>query len=206
MPGPNLLSDLMLQYALRGLYDWQQNTTDKVQSRARECLSNRIPSTDGELHYEFSKQAPEKFFPMPKSGYRPEIEHGFFLPRSNGYGVDGGWSFILFILLQKDNSLAFRFEPAQPTGCRHDYAHIQFCRKIGNNDLTPIGIPDWIPERDPAFPLPSSDPVKLFLLMATAVHGRSGGVKKVIVDIFQNASEPNKSNKYIDLLRKTLDE
>ena len=212
MPGYSLLIDLMLQYALRGLDDWENYTTEEVRDRARKCLSYRIPSTEWELRNELKKPTPQKFFPMPKfekrqeSRKKSEIEHCFFLPKPHNSGVNVGWTFILFILLEKDNSLAFRFEPAQSAGCRHDYAHMQFCQKIGNNGFTPIGIPDWIPQRDPAFPLPSSNPVKLFLQMATAVHGRSGGIDMVIRDIFQGASKVNDYKKYMTLLEKTLDE
>ena len=142
---------------------------------------------------------------MPKVGYRSEIDHCFFLPRSIQSGATGGQSFILFILLADDQSLAFRFDPAEAGGKRHDYAHMQFCRTLNDVDLPFIEIPDWVPQRDPAFPLPSSDPVKLFLVMATAVHGRSGGVVQVIIDIFQQAGKTEMTKTYIDLLTQTLD-
>ena len=197
-----MLRDLMKQYALLGLHDWRENTEEGIRQRARECLGNRILSTDWELHTEVGRPRLAKFFPMPKFGYGRDIEHCFFLPKL--YENDGieSWTFVLFVLVQEQNCLAFRFEPAGRDGGRHDYAHMQFCRSIIGEELLLSGIPDWIPERDPAFPLPSSDPTKLFLSMATAVHGRSGGVDKVIVDMFQKASHVNLTTMYMRLLEE----
>ena len=200
--GVNLLRDLMRQYALQGLHDWRVNTDARVRSRAVTSLSNKISLTDQELHFEIGKPRPSKFFPVPKFGYGKEMVHCFFLPRV--YESDGleSWTFVLFVLTNGKENMAFRFEPAGRDGGRHDYAHIQFCRNVIGDDFVLAGIPTWIPERDPAFPLPSSDPVKLFLSMATAVHGRSGGVDKVIIDMFQRANQVNATRKYIGLLNE----
>ena len=202
----NLLKDLMLQYALQGFEDWQQHTDGEVQRRAGKLLHHRIFSSDGELRYGMSQSNFTKFFPMPKYGYKSEIDFCFFLPRYDNSEGRCTWSFVLFILLTKENSLVFRFEPAEDTGRRHDYAHVQFCQSVKDMDPAPIGVPDVMPERDPAFPLPSSNPVRLFLSMATAVHGRSGGVKAVIRQIFSTAERAPVGKKYEQILNDTLDE
>lgn len=204
----DLLRDLMLQYALQGLYDWTENTNRNIQQRARVCLSQKISLSDGDIRHKIVIPNPDVFFPMPKVGYRSGIEQCLFMPRSHGCGDLGSWSwsFILFILLADNNSLAFRFEPAQMAGQRHNYAHMQFCRKIIGIDHILGDIPSWIPCRDPAFPLPSSNPVKLFLSMATSVHGREGGVNNVIVDIFQKAGKTAKLKIYEKHLHELLDE
>ena len=198
--GVSLLRDLMRQYAVQGLHDWRENTEERVRTRAVTSLGNKIASTDKELYFEIGRPRPTKFFPMPKFGYGKEIDYCFFLPRvyeSNGLER---WTFVLFVLTNGRENLAFRFEPASGDKGKHDYAHIQFCRTVIGADFVPAGIPAWIPERDLAFPLPSSDPVKLFLSMATAVHGRSGGVDKVIINMFQRANQVNATRKYIGLL------
>ena len=206
MVGVNLLRNLMMQYALQGLHDWRSRTNQAVQQRATACLGNRISSTEQELHFELGRPRPNKFFPMPKFGFGQDIEHCFFLPRLYRTENSENWNFVLFVLARGANGLAFRFEPASKDGNRHDYAHMQFCRRIMGEDFVLTGVPDWISERDPAFPLPSSDPVKLFLSMATAVHGRIGGVDKVIVDVFQKANQANVTGRYITLLNEMLDE
>ena len=197
-----MLRDLMTQYALQGLHDWNENTEEGVRQRARKCLGNRISSVDWELHNEIRKPRPAMFFPMPKVGYGRDIEHCFFRPRL--YETNGveSWTFALLVLVQEEKCLAFRFEPASRDGGRHDYAHMQFSRNLMGEDFLLSGIPVWIPERDPAFPLPSSEPTKLFLSMAVAVHGRSGGVDKVIVDMFQKASQVGLTKRYISLLQE----
>ena len=196
----------MKQYALQGLHDWNENTEEGVKQRAANCLNNKILSSEWELHTEIKSPRLAKFFPMPKVGYGRDVEHCFFRPKLYQAGGVENWSFVLFVLVQERKCLAFRFEPAGRDGSRHDYAHMQFCRNIIGEDLLISGMPDWIPERDPAFPLPSSNPTKLFLSMAIAVHGRSGGVDRVIVEVFQKASQVNVSKKYITLLREMFDE
>jgi len=196
----------MKQYALQGLHDWRENTDEGIRKRARECLGNKILSDDWELHTEMARPRATKFVPMPRVGYGRDVEHCFFRPKL--YDNDGieSWTFVLFVLVQEHNCLAFRFEPAGRDGGRHDYAHMQLCRRVIAEELLLSGIPGWIPERDPAFPLPSSDPTKLFLSMAMAVHGRSGGVDNIIVDMFQKASKVNLTKKYISLVQEMFGE
>ena len=201
----DLLGDLILQYALHGFGDWKTGTPEEVQRRARTCLRNNIFESDGELRYGIGKSSEPKFVPMPKYGYRTNIEQCFFLPKKMGTTGAEAWMFVLFVLVTGTKGLAFRFEPAGDEGSRHNYPHMQFCRQIVGHDSNPIGIPDWVPERDPAFPLPSSDPLMLFLSMLISVHGRKGGIEDVITKIFQEANQAFKTRKYFTALRDMLD-
>ena len=200
----DLLDDLILQYALSGFGDWKTSTPEEVRRRARACLKNNIFENDGELRYGIGTLAGMKFVPMPKYGYRTIIEQCFFLPKKLISADSEIWMFVLFILISGTRGLAFRFEPAGE-GSRHNYAHMQFCRQIMGDDSDPIGIPSWIPERDPAFPLPSSDPLMLFLAMLTSVHGRKGGIEEIITTIFQEANQTYRTKKYFDALKQLLD-
>ena len=204
--GADLLSDLMLQYALEGLHDWKQNTDEEVRNQARKLLSHRIFSNDGELRSGMAQPRPDKFFPIPRFGYKSEILFCCFLPRAQQPGVLDRFSFVLFLMLKNDNSLVFRFEPAEESGYRHNYPHVQLCQNVIGMNPPPMGVPTFIPERDPAFPLPSSNPLKLFLSMATAVHGRSGGVEKLIRTIFAKGSAVSASQKYFKALNEMLDD
>ena len=201
----DLLADLILQYALRGFGDWKTSTPEEVQRRARACLKNKIFENDGELRYGISTLAESKFVPMPKYGYRTNIEQCFFLPKKSKTAGAEIWMFVLYILISGSTGLAFRFEPAGDDGSRHNYAHMQFCRQVMGDDSDPIGIPSWLPERDPAFPLPSSDPLMLFLAMLISVHGRKGGIEQIITAIFQEANQAHRTKKYFDALKGMLD-
>ncbi|HET7461453.1 MAG TPA: hypothetical protein VFJ82_09390 [Longimicrobium sp.] len=64
---------------------------------------------------------------------------------------------------------------------------------------------DWIPVKYPAYPLGTSEPLKMFLAMATAIHGYSGGVLDVIRDIFTTAGRAGEVSTYIAELKKIVD-
>ena len=196
MASRDSLSVLMKEYALQGLRDWQ-GADPKLRNRAKTCLGNKIVGEEDEFNYEIFKTSHDKFFPMPKGMNEKELKYCFF--RTNGKK-----SFELFILVKESTSLAFRFEPADAPEWRHNYAHVQFCRKMEGKQICPAEIPSWIPDSYPAFPLPSSDPLKLFLSMLTSVHGRSDGIEKIFREIFQKASQTGKIKTYLDILNGML--
>ena len=116
-----------------------------------------------------------------------------------------GASFELFALVGRDNSLAFRFEPADEESSTHNYPHMQFCARLLNRQLRPGGVPEWLPESYPAFPLPYSDPMRLFLAMLTSIHGREGGLDAILREIFQQAGKIAQWRKYASALDRMLD-
>ena len=196
-----LLRDLVKEYALQGYQDWKSADSTIIQ-RARSCLMNRVVETEYEVRSEVEKPSFGKFLPMPTFVYRKCIERCFFRMETIGDKEINCRTFELFVLLDMENSLAFRFEPADDPTYNHNYAHVQFCRKVYRKGICPHGIPDWLPVNYPAFPLPSSDPLKLFLSMALSVHGRSAGLEKLLVKIFQKASSPNKARQYINVIEQ----
>ena len=149
----------------------------------------------------------ENLGPAPNWGHSG-IEFCFFMPRTiNDCYNHEQVAFDLFLLVKGENNLALRFEPADEVGYSHSYAHVQLCRKVGkgSSEFIPKGVPNWVPDSYPAFPLPSSEPLKLFLSMATALHGRSGGIDKVLREIFQKAGRPSKASAYLQVLDEMLD-
>ena len=90
--------------------------------------------------------------------------------------------FELFVVVDEQNCLGFRFEPAHSEGT-HRYNHVQINRQM---TLSVNGIPSWLPESYPAFPVGSAKPWDLFLYMATSVHGYDGGMKRVIEEMFED--------------------
>ncbi len=194
----DLLSSLMREYAQQGFNEWK-NVNSKFRDKVRKCLENKIVDSDGDFGYEIYKPFHGKFFPMPKKGYEKDVKRCFFRARENQ-------SFELFIFINDTSSLAFRFEASGGPKSNHNYAHVQFCRKIKEKEICPAEIPSWIPESYPAFPLPSAtDSLKLFLSMTTAVHGRSDGIEKIIDEIFQSSSRLTQTGKYIDILKEMFD-
>ena len=193
----NDLSNVMKEYALQGFRDWWE-LGDEIRERARRCLENRIVESEGEFRYEIHKMSHDKFFPMPRGSQERQLNCCLFRIRNRS-------SFELFVLMNDSNSMAFRFEPADEPEWNHNYAHVQFCRELGAGAFFPGEIPSWLPENYPAFPLPSSDPLKLFLAMVTSIHGRSRGAQKLFIDIFQKANSPLMSRKVITWFAEIFD-
>ena len=192
------LSMLMKEYAEQGFSEWK-NVDLELRNKVRRCLENKIVESEGDFRYEISKPHHGKFFPMPKKGYERDVKRCFFRAAENQ-------TFELFIFIDDTNSLAFRFEASEEPGSNHNYAHVQFCRKIKEKQICPAEIPSWIPESYPAFPLPSAtDSTKLFLSMTTAVHGRSNGIEIIIRQIFQSLGRSTLTEKYINLLKEMFD-
>jgi hypothetical protein len=65
-------------------------------------------------------------------------------------------------------------------------------------------VPSWLPNKYPAFPLSTTDPLKVFLAMITAIHGYTGGVVSVLQEIFWRAGRAQETLLYLDALKKML--
>ena len=189
-----LLKELLTEYALRGVRDWRDLSRD-LQDTARTFLQNRIVETEGDCRYRVSLDEQEHFFPMPRGTRARQPSCCFFRVRMEA-------SFELFVLVGCENSLAFRFEPADEESSAHNYPHMQFCVNFQN--LRPGGVPEWLPQSYPAFPLPHSDPTKLFLAMLTSIHGRSGGVDEILREMFLQANKPTQWRKCSVVLNEML--
>ena len=120
-------------------------------------------------------------------------------------------SLILFILVDRDkNSLAFRLECSSEGS--HGYSHLQLTPKLeklgligwGEGDEQGGGLPKWLPDSYPAFPVPAENWTEMFLAMMTAVHGHRGGVDDLIKDILREENRAQDVRKYIDVLDKML--
>ena len=196
MAQDELLTELMREYALCGVRDWP-NVGDELRRRARKCLENRIIDTVQECRHQVSRPAQDRFFPMPRKPEARRLELCFFRMRKDA-------SFELFVVVDLENCLGFRFEPADGEFSRHNYPHVQFCRRLLTRDLRPAGVPDWLPDSYPAFPLPYSDPTRLFLAMLTSIHGRAGGLDELLKEIFQQASKITQWRKYTAILDHML--
>ena len=193
-----LLSELMREYALHGIRQWRDVDLD-LRRRANRCLGNKVIDSERELRYQIDRPSHDKFFPMPRGSYQRDLKYCFFRTEYRK-------SFLQCVLVNDTNSLILRFEPADEPGLNHDYAHVQFCREDKGGGIIPLEIPDWIPDSYPAFPLPSSEPLKLFLAMVTAVHGRSNGIQDILREVFQEAGQTKRYDEYITLLKEMLDE
>ena len=198
------LIGLMRPYALRGFEDWKERTSKEIQDQARASLQFQIVESEEDVEFQISNPRSTKFLPMPNCRHRG-IVRCFFMPRGFLDGDQRNLAFYLFLMIRESNNLSFRIEPADQSDHAHNYAHIQFCTKIiGRDTLSPIGTPIWIPDSYPAFPLPSSDPLGLFLAMVTAVHGRAGGIESILRKAFLTAGDPSSYAKYIEALTDLL--
>jgi len=149
----------------------------ELRRRAAACLLNQIAEDDHQASttirttYTEANANALRFIPMPPVGMRG-MERCFFLPIREKTD-DGSFvvSFDLFVLVEQQNCLAFRFEPADPPDHPHSYTHVQLCTKLVRKTLILNVLPPWMPVSYPAFPVSASGPVELFLAMATSVHG-----------------------------------
>ena len=198
------LLELIKEYALCGFKQWETADSD-LRRRASTCLQNMVVDSENDFHREMNKlsheKSHEKFFPMPTGSYQKDLNYCFFRTENRE-------SFQLYVLLNDASSLAFRFEPADQLNWSHNYAHVQFCRKFKNTEIRPHGIPAWLPESYPAFPLPSSNSLELFLAMVTAVHGRAKGkgIEEILRSIFQKASQTGRCREILNHLNQMLGE
>lgn len=202
----NELLVLMEDYAVLGYVEWNETTSGRTRDREKIRLRHNIVESDWQTRSQVRNvhsRRPASFMPIPK--YRHDgINRCFFLPRRVGEDGDLTLAFDLVLFVTDDVELAFRFEPADSPGYSHDYPHVQFCRQVAERQLDLAGVPTWIPDSYPAFPLPSSDPLRLFLAMLVAVHGRSGGVDHVIRETFQRVGRPADADQYVRLIAEML--
>ena len=203
----NDLLVLMEDYAVLGYVEWNDTTPGRTRSRENIRLQHKIVESDWQARNQIRNvhtRAPTSFIPIRK--YRHDgIDRCFFLPRRVGEDGELALAFDLVLFVTEDVELAFRFEPADSPGYSHDYPHVQLCRQVAERQLDLAGVPTWIPDSYPAFPLPSSDPLQLFLAMLTAVYGRSGGVENVIQETFQKVGRPADADRYVQLIGEMLD-
>jgi hypothetical protein len=208
MPSADLF-DLLRLYARAGIADWK-NASDELRRRAAECLGTAIADDEAQASvtistiYNQANASRLRFIPMPKHPRR-RIERCFFLPihERASHGQEST-AFDLFLLVGGRDCLAFRFEPAHAPSSAHAYGHVQMCRSLLRKTIEVKVIPNWFPVSYPAFAISTSDPLQMFLSKATAVHGYSGGIVKVLQDIFQKASRPSEAVLYLEKLTTLL--
>lgn len=205
------LDTLMLLYARRGIEDWKKSSP-VMRQRASQCLGANIADNEAEaavtINTVYSPVGDPstnhiRFIPMPKQNRRG-IERCFFLPIRRWTSGVCNMSFDLFMLISQRNCLAFRFESAHGHRSRHDYSHVQPSRRLLLRTIIPNGIPQWLPESYPAFPIPARDPLGMFLSMTVSVHGYRGGMDDLLRDVLEKANRSNKVRTYMRELRDIL--
>jgi hypothetical protein len=202
--------DLMKLYARAGIADWTAAHWE-LRSRAMRCLGAGIAEKFEQARvtidtiYNSQNLHQLSFIPMPKVSHGG-IDRCFFLPVREYDGVEETVTFELFVLVARTDCLAFRFEPAHRLPLtRHGYGHVQMSRKMLRRTIEVLGIPQWLPNTYPAFPISTSDPLRMFLAMATAVHGyASGGLEDLLTQIFREASRALDVAPYHDELKDLL--
>ena len=198
---------LMEAYAILGYEEWNQTTPGKTKVQEKMRLQYRIVESDWQVQNQIRNvhsREPTNFFPIRKHRH-DGIDRCFFMPRKVGDDEVLALAFDLVLFVTEEILLAFRFEPADRPEYSHNFPHVQFCRMVAGRQLDLTGVPPWIPDSYPAFPLPSSDPLRLFLAMLVAVHGRWGGAENVIRETFQKVGRPAGATPYIQLTNEMLD-
>ena len=190
---PHNLEKLLRLYATRGLAEWQNLVPLEERRITRDRLGLKIVENEWEIQNTIlSTTNPNlRFIPMPRVNHSG-IKHCFFLPIGSPH--ENGMKFELFLVVDEENCLGFRFETADSEGT-HNYNHVQITCQM---TLSANGIPPWIPKSYPAFPMGSAEPLDMFLYMATSVHGYGGGMQQVIQEIFEE--DPKCRKEYLAAL------
>lgn len=206
MPSPDFI-ELMWLYARRGIADWKAAHSE-LRRRASRCLGTAAiaeneteASVTIQTMFNGTNADRLRFIPMPKHP-KKGIDRCFFLPvRQMQSGGQESVTFELLLLVERTECLAFRFEPAHKRP-GHNYGHIQLSRSMLRKTIAVSGIPPWLPDSHPAFPVLTAEPLKVFLCMVTAVHGYDTGCTAVLQDMF--AGRPGELGVYLDILKSML--
>jgi hypothetical protein len=199
---------LMQLYAQEGISQWK-TAPNNLKFRAQACLGTAIAENETEAFvtlatiYNGQNATRLRFIPMPKKP-KHGIERSFFIPvreyRPSGELIVG---FELFLLVSGMNCLAYRFEPAHRMPTVHNYNHVQMSQQLLRKTI-PTAVPTWLPDKYPAFPLSTTNPLRVFLAMITAMHGYAGGVVAVLQDIFLKAGRAPETAAYLSELQAML--
>ena len=177
----SLVQKVVLEYAKLGIEEWNGANSD-VKRRARAFLGYDIAEEEWNIAAMF-KGADGSFIPMPRGPEQGQLEWSFFWFTGAWFDDTPRITFNLYILVREaKEGLAFRFEP-QGLGT-HNYGHFQFSVKIGPQTAKTL-TPGWLPDSYPAFPCGVSDPMGLFLYMATSIHGYKGGFEEILADMLK---------------------
>jgi hypothetical protein len=212
--GPELFQ-LMLLYAYSGIEEWEK-IRPPMRAMARGCLGQvDIAETREEAAetlntaFRIDRMPLLKFIPMPQHAARPKFGRSFFLPICQVSDLGKRIGFELFIWIEDDKCLAFRYEPAHESSAdepsAHDYGHVQLCHSLLAGEFG-TKIPKWIPDSYPAMPLAAPEPLSRFLALMTAVHGNSGplGVKQIVRTLLTQAGLAGQVQHYIGMLDPML--
>lgn len=187
---PLEVEELMKKYAECGIAQWH-DAPYPMRLRALDALSNRIAEHSFEVDKTIKtlNGVDRMFIPMPSINHAG-IQACFFLPIRLENGENARFAFELFLLVDGENCLGFRFEPADSQDHAHAYGHVQMNCKMLGGSLPVTSIPQWLPDSYPAFPICSSDSFQMFLSMTTSVHGYGnayeGGMQGILRDVFES--------------------
>ena len=203
--------EFMRGYAIRGLRDWNEKASDSIRQNAAGCLAHKyLESRDEYIESVFLQKTSSslpRFIPMPQPGFgkqeRKRIQWTFFAPIRFDDTSQDTFRFELLILYEKKQCLAFRLEPGHRESKSHKYAHLQFNQKLYNKKVQVTGIPHFISDSFPAFPLPGSDTISLFFSMVVAVHGYEG-TQIIMRRILEEDGNMRKFAKYSSALDASL--
>jgi len=207
---PSILSDelrgLLLPYSRAGVGEWRR-AKDLLQRTVRNILGQKwIAEGVAEAENALARAgrgSPEKLIPMPLGPGRVRFARAFFSPLVTDGGGSTRLAFEVVVIVAKKQALAYRFEPPHRDGT-HTYAHVQMSREVLGRILNVEGVPSWLPTSYPAHPLPSHDPLGLFLCMLTSMHGYRGGSQQIIRDVLLAESRSADVSRYIARLDALL--
>lgn len=143
------------------------------ESKLRSLLKSTRMSNDSEI--DFSKEKLVLFLPPFPDEQREFVPVAIFHyePASECIGIRVG----MYTLQDNGHPCGFAFRLEAPTSqCKdtqeesiHDFYHVQIVRNLGYGP--DLGMPDWLPERQPAIYISANNPVEAILNLILSLYG-----------------------------------
>jgi hypothetical protein len=191
----NETCDAFRAYALAGARFYRDSFSAEEQRLVGKHLANQFEVNDQAIEGWFrtlqaGARPKPRLFPTPKpSG---DMRGAFFniSRQPNEDSPDISVTLVFWLDAGRDQTIAFRLEPADPVTWAHSYAHMQITRNVRYPPITTT-VPSWVPDSFPGFPTGCRAPSDYFFSTLAAVHGYAGAAQTTNAHQTVRRSFPN---------------
>lgn len=186
------------QYALAGAKYYRDSFSSTEKRLVGHKLANQFEVKDPVIEAWFRTlraggTVKPLLFPTPKPA--ADMRGAFFTVARHPNAAAEALAVTLVFWLDegRNQTIAFRMEPADQVSWAHAYAHVQITRTL-REPVVQTTLPSWIPDSFPGFPTGCRAPSDYFYSTLAAVHGYGGPAQsafahKIIRDSFSNEAQ-----------------
>jgi hypothetical protein len=173
--------DAFRAYALAGARFYRDSFSEEDRRMVGKRLANQLQVSDPAIEVWFGAlrsggQPKPILFPTPQPN---KDMHGAFFTvarQPNEAGPDLSVTLVFWTDAGRNQTMAFRLEPADPVSRPHSYAHVQITRNVIHPPVQTT-LASWVPESFPGFPTGCRTPSDYFFSTLAAVHGYAGAAQ-----------------------------